>query len=246
MPELIAVPGLPEFEPGDSVGGEIASRVDLAAGDIVVISQKIVSKAEDRLRDLAGIEPGPQALELAAELGKDPAVVELVLTESRRVVRAVGGVLITETNTGLICANAGIDSSNVGGGGRAALLPADPDASARRIRGEIAAAAGVRPAVVIADSFGRPWRLGQTEVAIGCAGLEPLDDWRGRCDRDGRELEATAIATADQLAGAADLVRTKDGGQPVVVVRGLDRLVHPGDGPGAVSLQRPADEDLFR
>ena len=134
-------------------------------------------------------------------------MVELVLAESSRVVRAVGGVLITETNTGLICANAGIDSSNVGGGGRVALLPADPDASARRIRDEIEAAAGVRPAVVIADSFGRPWRLGQAEVAIGCAGLEPLDDWRGRRDRDGRELEATAIATADQLAAAADLAR---------------------------------------
>ena len=146
----------------------------------------------------------------------------------------------------MICANAGIDSSNVGGGRRVALLPADPDASARRIRVELQTAAGVRPAVVIADSFGRPWRLGQAEVAIGCAGLEPLDDWRGRRDRDGRELEATAIAVADQIAAAADLVRSKDGGRPVVVVRGLDHLVRAEDGPGAAGLQRPAGEDLFR
>ena len=193
MPELIAVAGLPEFEPGDSVGAEIASRVDLAGGDVVVISQKIVSKAEDRLRDLAGVEPGPQALELAAELGKDPAMVELVLTESRRVVRAVGGVLITETNTGLICANAGIDSSNVGGGGRVALLPADPDASARRIRGEIEAAAGVaaggrdrrqlRAAVAARPGRGRD-RLRRARAARRLARAPRPRRARARGDRD--------------------------------------------------------------
>jgi len=246
MAELIAVEGLPEFEPADVVGAEIAARIQLTGGDVVVISQKVVSKAEGRLRDLDEVEPGPQARELAAEHDKDPALVELVLAESSRIVRAAGGVLITETHSGLICANAGIDSSNAGGGRRVALLPADPDASARRIRAEIETAAAVRPAVVIADSFGRPWRLGQAEVAIGCAGLEPLDDWRGRRDRDGRELEATAIAVADQLAAAADLVRSKDGGQPVVVVRGLGHLVQTEDGPGAAALQRPAGEDLFR
>jgi len=244
--ELIAVAGMPEFAPGDVVGAEIAARFELGGDDVVVISQKVVSKAEGRLRDLDEVEPGARARELAAEHDKDPALVELVLAESARIVRASGGVLITETHTGLICANAGIDSSNVGGGRNVALLPADPDGSARRIRAEIGTAAGVRPAIVIADSFGRPWRLGQAEVAIGCAGLEPLDDWRGRRDRDGRELEATAIATADQLAAGADLVRSKDGGQPVVVVRGLEGLVRDEDGPGAAGLLRPAAEDLFR
>lgn len=224
----------------------LAAAAEPAAGDVLVVSQKVVSKAEGRVVDLASITPGERASELAAKHGKDPRVVELVLRESRRIVRAERGVLIAETNGGWICANAGIDSSNVGGADAVALLPEDADSSARRLRSEIEVACGARPAVVVADSFGRPWRLGQADVAIGCAGLAPLDDWRGRTDRDGRELEATEIAIADQAAAAADLVRAKDAGVPAALIRGLGRFVTAADGPGAAAIQRPAGEDLFR
>jgi coenzyme F420-0:L-glutamate ligase/coenzyme F420-1:gamma-L-glutamate ligase len=163
------------------------------------------------------------------------------------VVRADHGVLIVETASGWVCANAGIDASNVPGDEVVGLLPEDPDRSARRIRAEIAAACGARPAVLILDSFGRPWRLGQTEVAIGCAGLVALDDWRGRPDTQGRPLAATSVAVADQLAGAADLVRDKLSGAPVVLIAGAGRWRTDADGPGAAAaLQRGADEDLFR
>jgi coenzyme F420-0:L-glutamate ligase/coenzyme F420-1:gamma-L-glutamate ligase len=210
-----------------------------------VISQKVVSKVEGRLRRLADVQPGERARELAAILDKDPALVELVLSESTRVVRAERGVLITETRAGWMCANAGIDSSNLEEG-LVSLLPADADASARRIRAEIVAACGASPAVVIADSFGRPWRLGQADVAIGCAGLAPLADWRGRRDRRGGELAATVIAIADELASAADLTRDKDSGVPVAIVSGVGDLVTADDGPGAAAVRRPADEDMFR
>jgi coenzyme F420-0:L-glutamate ligase/coenzyme F420-1:gamma-L-glutamate ligase len=170
-----------------------------------------------------------------------------VLDESAEVLRAERNVLIVETVHGLVCANAGIDSSNLPGDDTVCLLPEDPDASARRIRAELSAASGAAPlAVVIADSFGRAWRLGQAEVAIGCAGLAPLDDWRGRHDSGGRELEATLIAIADEAAGAADLVRDKTSGTPAAVVRGLGRYVGAEDGPGAAALRRPREEDLFR
>ena len=155
-------------------------------------------------------------------------------------------MLVVETTSGWICANAGIDSSNVPGAERVTLLPIDADASARRIRDEVRKTTGVAPAVVVADSFGRPWRLGQVEVAIGCAGLAPLDDWRGRADREGRELAATTPAIADQAAAAADLVRDKASGTPVVLIRGLDRHVIAGDGAGAVALRRAEGDDLFR
>jgi coenzyme F420-0:L-glutamate ligase/coenzyme F420-1:gamma-L-glutamate ligase len=211
----------------------------------VVISQKAVSKVEGRVRRLAEVEPGGRAKELADAHDKDPALVELVLAESARVVRAERGVLITETHGGWVCANAGIDSSNLDEG-LVSLLPADADASARRIRAEIAAACGSSPAVVIADSFGRPWRLGQADVAIGCAGLDPLADWRGRRDRRGGELTATVIAVADELASASDLTRDKDSGVPVAIVSGVGDLVTAADGPGAASLRRPDAEDLFR
>jgi coenzyme F420-0:L-glutamate ligase/coenzyme F420-1:gamma-L-glutamate ligase len=243
---VLAVEGLPEIEVGDELGAMLAKAARPTGDDVLVISQKVVSKAEGRLVELASVEPGPRAQEFAAEHDKDPRIVELILRESRRIVRAERGVLITETNGGWICANAGIDSSNLGAEGTVALLPVDADASARRLRDQIEAAGGARPAVVIADSFGRPWRVGQTDVAIGCAGLAPLDDWRGRADRDGRELEATAIAIADEAAAAADMVRDKASGMPAVLVRGLGRHVTTEDGPGAASLQRPADEDLFR
>ena len=171
---------MPEFVEGMSVGAEIAARAELVGGDVVVVSQKIVSKAEGRVRRLSSVIPGAEARRLAAVLGKEPALVELILDESREVLRAERGVLIVETHHGFVCANAGIDSSNLPEGDVVSLLPEDPDASARRIRGEIRAAVGAAPAVIVADSFGRAWRLGQAEVAIGCAGLVPLDDWRGR------------------------------------------------------------------
>ncbi|MGH2953280.1 MAG: coenzyme F420-0:L-glutamate ligase [Solirubrobacterales bacterium] len=246
--ELAGVAGMPEITEGDNVGALLAAAaIGLSDDSVVVVSQKIVSKAEGRVRDLAEVEPGERARELAAQLGKDPRVVELVLAESRRLVRAERGVLIVETRAGWICANAGIDASNVPGEDAVTLLPLDPDASARRLREEIREAVGARPAVVIADSFGRPWRLGQTDVAIGCAGLIALDDWRGRRDAQGRELTATAIAIADQLAAAADLARDKAARVPAIVVRGCAAWVTKEDGPGAAAaLQRPATDDLFR
>jgi coenzyme F420-0:L-glutamate ligase/coenzyme F420-1:gamma-L-glutamate ligase len=249
--EIIALPPLPEVTEGDRIGDLLAAAateaaIGLADGDIVVISQKVVSKAEGRVRELAAVEPGERARELADRLGRDPRLVELVLSESRRVVRATPAALIVETHGGWICANAGIDGSNLPRDGTVALLPPDADASARRIRAELAAG-DRRPAVLIADSFGRPWRRGQAEVAIGCAGVVALDDWRGRSDAHGRELTATAIATADQLAAAADLARTKDSRRPAAVIRGAGRLWTADDGPGAaVALQRTAAEDLFR
>jgi len=270
MSELraIGVSGLPEVAEGMALGTEIAARAEILDGDVVVVSQKIVSKAEGRIRRLSSAIPGSEARRLAAVLGKDPALVELILAESREVLRAERGVLITETRHGFVCANAGIDSSNLPEDGMVSLLPKNPDASARRIRAEVAAGAGeagvglsgqkrgvsgeTHPSlpltigVVIADSFGRAWRLGQSEVAIGCAGIAPLDDWRGRADAGGRELDATLIAVADQVAAAADLVRSKDSRIPAVIVRGLDRFVTPDDGPGAVALRRPRSEDLFR
>jgi coenzyme F420-0:L-glutamate ligase/coenzyme F420-1:gamma-L-glutamate ligase len=271
MSELVVRPvaGLPKFGEGMKVGEEIASRAALEDGDVVVISQKIVSKAEGRIRKLSAILPSAEARKLAAVLGREPALVELVLEESAEVLRAERGVLIVETKHGFVCANAGIDSSNLPEPDTVCLLPEDPDASARRIRSEITTAmtgesgmgvAGHSPllsadphprlpptiAVVISDSFGRAWRLGQAEVAIGCAGLAPLDDWRGREDASGRELEATLIAIADEAAAAADLVRDKASGVPAAILRGLGRYVGDEDGPGAAALRRPRDEDLFR
>ncbi|HWC47498.1 MAG TPA: coenzyme F420-0:L-glutamate ligase [Solirubrobacterales bacterium] len=237
---VIPVEGMPEVREGDRVGELIAERVELQEGDVVVISQKIVSKAEGRVVRLDSVTPSARARELAERLGKEPELVELVLSESREVLREER-VLITETKHGFVCANAGIDSSNLPEDGTVCLLPEDPDASARRIRAELG---GV--AVVVSDSFGRAWRVGQAEVAIGCAGLQPLDDWRGRQDASGRELSATVIAIADEVAAAADLVRGKDEGVPVVVVRGLGRYIVAEDGPGAAALRRPPGEDLFR
>lgn len=243
---VLPVPGLPEFAPGMSVGAEIAARAELAHGDVVVVSQKVVSKAEGRVRRLSSVTPGDEARRLAASLGKDPALVQLILDESREVLRAERGILIVETRHGFVCANAGIDRSNLPEPETVALLPEDPDASARRIRTELQAAGGGRVAVVVSDSFGRAWRLGQSEVAIGCAGLRPLDDWRGRADAEGRELEATLVAVADEAAAAADLVRDKASRVPAAVIRGLERFVTTEDGPGGAALRRPPDEDLFR
>jgi coenzyme F420-0:L-glutamate ligase / coenzyme F420-1:gamma-L-glutamate ligase len=240
------VADLPEFVEGMAVGTEIANRADLGDGDLVVVSQKIVSKAEGRIRNLADVAPGEEARRLAGRLDKDPALVELILAESTEVLRAERGVLIVETRHGFVCANAGVDTSNLTEPGTVSLLPVDPDASARRIRAEIQAAAGRQVAVIVSDSLSRSWRLGQVETAIGCAGLEPLDDWRGRQDGTGRPLEATLIAIADEASAAADLVRDKASRVPAAVVTGLGRYVSADDGPGAAALRRPREDDLFR
>jgi coenzyme F420-0:L-glutamate ligase/coenzyme F420-1:gamma-L-glutamate ligase len=223
-----------------------AAPDDLSTGDVIVVASKAVSKAEGRVVSLASVQPGERARALAAEQDKDPRVVQLILDESVELLRARRGVLITETRHGFVCANAGIDASNVPGDDRVVLLPEDPDASARALRAGLETARGVRPGVLVTDSFGRAWRLGQTDVAIGAAGVAVLDDWRGRRDHQGRELAATVLAAGDALAGAADLARSKDAGEPAVLVRGLERLVLPDDGPGAAALRRPRADDLFR
>jgi len=237
-----AIDGLPEVREGDDLAALLAASAEFAAGDVLVVAHKVVSKAEGRVRDLATVEPGERARDLAGEHGKDARLVQVVLDESAELLRAHHGVLICLTRHGFVCANAGVDRSNAPGDDHVVLLPADPDASARALR----AALPGRPAVVVADSFGRAWRVGQTDVAIGAAGLAPLDDWRGKRDSRGRELEATEIAVADAVAGAADLARVKDGGTPAVLVRGLERFVTEDDGPGAAALRRPPELDLFR
>ena len=237
-----SVPGLPEIEPeADLAALIVAAGAGIAAGDVVVVSQKAISKAEGRLVRLADVNPSPRARDLAEKLGKEPEVVQLVLDESAAVLRAERGVLITRTHHGLVCANAGVDRSNLSGDDVACLLPIDPDASARRLR----AALPGHPAVVIADSFGRAWRLGQADVAIGCAGLAPLHDRRGSADHGGRKLEASVDAVADQAASAAALARDKSGREAVVIVHGLHRYVTTEDGPGAAAIIRPLAEDLF-
>jgi coenzyme F420-0:L-glutamate ligase/coenzyme F420-1:gamma-L-glutamate ligase len=243
-----ALPPLPDVRPGDDLARLVADAApgDLADGDVLAVAHKVVSKAEGRVRSLDEIEPGERAVALAAEHGKDPRLVQAVLDEAAGVVRARDGVLICETRHGLVCANAGVDQSNVSRPGELVLLPEDPDASARRLRAGLAAARGRRPAVVIADSFGRAWRLGQTDVAIGVAGLTPLDRWSGRPDAYGRELRATSIAIADAVAAAAELARAKDSREPAVLIHGLERYVTADDGPGGAALRRAREDDLFR
>jgi coenzyme F420-0:L-glutamate ligase/coenzyme F420-1:gamma-L-glutamate ligase len=239
------LPGLPEIRAGDDLGGllaDAAARLDepgVRAGDVVVIAHKAVAKAEGRVVRLADVTPGSRARALATKHGKDARLVELILSESAALLRADAGRLIARTHHGFVCANAGVDQSNAGGVAAAVLLPQDPDASARALRARLGCA------VVISDSFGRPWRIGQAEVAIGCAGLAPIEDWRGRPDSAGRLLHATQIAVADEAAAAADLVRGKDTGEPAVRLRGLERHVLADDGPGVVALLRPPEEDLF-
>ena len=241
-----AVEGLGEIARGADLGALIAAAPAAPGeGEIVVIAHKIVSKAEDRVRALAEIEPGAQALELAAAHSKDARHVQAILDESEEIVRAQRGILIVRTHHGFVCANAGIDESNTAAEGTLILLPLDPDASARAIRARLLKLTGRAPAVLISDSFGRAWRIGQLDCAVGAAGLAPLDDWRGRVDRRGRELHATVLAVADAVAAAADLARAKDSGEPVVVVSGLDAHVTAEDGPGAAALIRARAEDLF-
>jgi coenzyme F420-0:L-glutamate ligase/coenzyme F420-1:gamma-L-glutamate ligase len=239
------LPGVPEVRPGDDLAALLAAAAGrmaapgLARGDVLVVAHKVVSKAEGRVRRLADVAPGPRARALAAEHGKDPRLVELILGETADVLRADRGRLICRTHHGFVCANAGVDQSNAGGEGWAVLLPLDPDASARALRARLGCA------VVVTDSFGRAWRLGQAEIAIGCAGLAPLEDWRGRPDSYGRTMNATHVAVADQAAATADLARGKDTREPAVRVRGLERHVLRGDGPGAAALVRAPEDDLF-
>jgi coenzyme F420-0:L-glutamate ligase/coenzyme F420-1:gamma-L-glutamate ligase len=235
-----ALPGLPEVRPGDDLAALLRDG-GYEPGDVLVIAHKVVSKAEGALRALDAVTVTDRARTLAREHGKDPRHVQVILDESAVVLRAERGVLICRTHHGFVCANAGVDTSNAPEGGALVTLPRDPDASARRLR----AALPSHPAVVIADSFGRAWRHGQCDVAIGIAGLTGIDDWRGRPDTRGLELRATAIAVADEVAAAADLVRDKASREPAVVVRGLGRFVVEDDGPGAAALVRPVDEDLF-
>lgn len=252
MIQLVAVPGLPPVAPGDDLTGLILDRLAVAGlalhqGDVVVIAQKIVSKAEGRIVDLATVVPSQRAEALAREVAKDPRLVELILSESRRIVRAVKDVLIVEHRLGLVMANAGIDQSNVadpGGRELALLLPVDPDASAARLREELQARSGCDVGVIINDSFGRPWRLGVTGVAIGCAGVAALVDLRGEPDLFGRLLEVTVVAQADEIAAAASLLMGQAAeGCPVVLVRGLpDRRPHLP----ASAMLRPPEGDLFR
>ena len=243
-----ALEGLPEIAPGDDLAALIATALPEPpqAGDVLVVAHKAVSKAEGRVRSLDDVNPTERALELAREGDKDPRHVQVVLDETRAVLRAERGVLICETHSGFVCANAGVDASNVPGADQVVLLPADPDASARALRGRLRELLGVSPGVLVTDSFGRAWRHGQVDVAIGCAGIRPLEDWRGRSDAYGRELRATWIAVADELAAAADLARSKDAMQPVVLVSGCERHVAADNGPGARALIRPKQEDLFR
>lgn len=234
-----AIEGLPEVAAGDDLAVLLAPHVQ--AGDVLVVAHKVISKAEGRVVALDEVDVTGRALALAAEHGKDPRHVQVILDETAEIVRSRPGVLICRTHHGFVCANAGVDTSNAPPG-CLVLLPRDPDASARALRRAI----GVPCAVVVADSFGRAWRVGQADVAIGAAGLRVLDDWRGRSDRSGMDLQATLIAVADQAAGAADLARSgKDAGHPAVVVRGLQRFVADEDGPGASTLVRARHEDLF-
>jgi coenzyme F420-0:L-glutamate ligase/coenzyme F420-1:gamma-L-glutamate ligase len=241
-----ALRGLPEVRDGDDLATLILGLgAELRDGDVLAVAHKVVSKAEGRVVALATVSPDRRALALATEHGKDPRVVQVVLDEATEIVRSRPGVIICRTRHGFVCANAGVDASNAGREDAVVLLPRDPDHSARALRAALGERAGVRPAVVVTDSFGRAWRRGQCEVAIGIAGLQAIDDWRGRRDSHGRELQATAIAIADEAAAAADLARTKDSREPVVVLRGLERHVTLDDGPGAAALLRDPAEDLF-
>jgi coenzyme F420-0:L-glutamate ligase/coenzyme F420-1:gamma-L-glutamate ligase len=247
---VFAVPGIPDVVSGadlgrlihDAVGsGDGAGRA-IHAGDVFVVAQKIVSKAEDAVVRLDGVVPSPLAREWAAANGRDPRVVEVIFAESRRIVRMDRGVLITETHHGFVCANAGVDASNVPPGW-VTVLPREPDASADRLREALSGAFGCPIGVIVADTFGRPWREGLVNVALGVAGLHPLIDYRGCVDPYGRRLEATIVALADEIAGAAEIVMRKTARMPVAIVRGAAEWAGRGSGQ---MLVRDAARDLFR
>lgn len=246
--EVVAVEGMPEVVPGDDLSSMIlaaanASGVGIRSGDVVVVAQKVVSKAEGAIRRLSHTTATPKAIELAERIGKDPRMVQIVMDESVRVVRAVPGVLIVETRHGLICANAGVDASNVPGDDSVTTLPVDPDASADRIRAGLEAAVNGHVAVIVSDSFNRPWREGSMNVAIGVSGLEPLVDLRGSADDHGRVLASTLVSLADEMASAAQIVMGETGRVPAAIIRGVE--FEPGEA-GAGVLLRPSERDLFR
>jgi coenzyme F420-0:L-glutamate ligase/coenzyme F420-1:gamma-L-glutamate ligase len=244
---LILLPGLPEIHPGDDLCWHITNaagkaRLHFENSDILVVAQKIVSKSEGAVVDLATISPSPQAQAIAERQKKDPRLVEVILKESRRLVRT-DPVLIAETRHGYVCANAGVDHSNVPGEDAVTLLPRNPDQSARKLAAALRKRTGKRVAVIVSDTFGRPWRLGLTNVAIGASGVPVLHDLRGTRDRDGKHLTATVLAIADELAAAAGLLMRKSEGTPVVLIRGY--RYKPSSEP-ATGIIRPAAEDLFR
>ncbi|MEO8743788.1 MAG: coenzyme F420-0:L-glutamate ligase [Candidatus Dormiibacterota bacterium] len=241
--ELIGVEGLPEVRPGDDLGELIAARATLVTGDILVVAQKVVSKSEGRVVDLNAVEASDEARRIATQLvaEPDPRMVQVILDESVRVLRS-HRALITETRHGFVCANGGVDHSNVPGQHRVTLLPVDPDASAAQLRGRLRELTGADFGVIVSDTFGRPWRLGIVNVALGVAGLPALVDLRGGLDDEAKPLRATVLAIADDVAAAAGLVMGKTNRTPVVIVRGLTLT---GSGVGH-DLVRPAAEDLFR
>jgi coenzyme F420-0:L-glutamate ligase/coenzyme F420-1:gamma-L-glutamate ligase len=247
MIEIIGLEGIPLIKEGDNLGEIIVgaagkSGVDIRDGVVIVITQKIISRAEGRLIDLGRVTPSPFALKIARDTNKDPRHVEVVLRETGRVVRMRGGIMIMETRHGFVCANAGVDLSNIEGG-MVCLLPLNPDLSADGIRREVYRLTGREVAVVITDTWGRPWRLGQVDFAIGVSGMSPFRDYRGEVDRFGYELRVTYIAVADELASAAELAKGKLKQIPVVVIRGYD---YPeGEGSGR-EMVRPPENDLFR
>jgi coenzyme F420-0:L-glutamate ligase/coenzyme F420-1:gamma-L-glutamate ligase len=254
-----AISGMPEVRAGDDLAALIVAALaaeqpagGLRDGDLVAIAHKAVSKAEGAVVSLADVNPGERARELAAEpvaasdgQGRDPRAVQVVLDESAEVLRAERGVLICRTRHGFVCANAGVDASNASTPDTLVLLPRDPDGSARRIRARLRELTRSAPAILITDSFGRAWRHGQLDVAVGLAGMQPLEDWRGRTDASGLELKATWLAVADAAAATADLARAKNSREPIVIIDGLERFVTTEDGPGAAALLRPVEEDLF-
>lgn len=244
---IIGLQGIPDVEPGLDLAAAIIEAAEsqdlvLSDDDILVVTQKVVSKVEGRLVDLRTVSPSPFAEQIARSYDKDPRVVEVVLSETRRIVKMDHGTVISETHHGLVCANAGVDESNLAEG-TVALLPEDSDRSANQLRASIEKHAGIRPAIIISDTFGRPWRDGLVDVAIGVAGLEPMKDYRDQADTEGRIMKVTAVAVADELAAAAELVMGKLDRVPVAVVRGYS--YEHGDG-GARKLIRPPEKDLFR
>ena len=245
---MLPVEGIPEVRPGDDLAGMLAGALgeELRSGDVLVVTHKVVSKAEGRLVDLRTVEPSALAKGFAARYGKDPRQVEVVLRESRRIVRMDRGVIISETHHGFVCANAGVDASNIPDDEKVCLLPVDPDSSAARLRGALAGRLGLAEAdlaVVITDSFGRAWRFGITDIAIGVSGMDPLADYRGEKDPHGRPMEASVLAVADEISAAAELVMGKTAGVPVAIVRGYPYTPASGT---AKDLLMPPERDMFR
>jgi coenzyme F420-0:L-glutamate ligase/coenzyme F420-1:gamma-L-glutamate ligase len=243
--KVLGLENFPEVRPGDDLNCMISGAVarDLRPHDVLVVTHKIVSKAEGRLVDLRTVEPSTLAKGYAARYGKDPRQIEVVLRESRRIVRMDRGIIISETHHGFVCANAGVDASNVPGDDTVCLLPLDPDASAARLGDALAEDPGVEVAVVVSDSFGRAWRHGITDVAIGVAGMDPVADYRGLRDPHGYPMEASVLAVADELAAAAELVMGKTDGIPLAIVRGYSYSPTSGN---ARELLMPPERDMFR